>query len=252
MGNDKPVVNMMSCAVKFVAVTLLCIFFIFTANHYYQIKDYAASLSRDLNIIIFFDKNAKEGKTIKNEIERIGLVSVKEYVDASEAYLKAVEKNPFLKNIAVPDDVKSIQAYAVVTSITTPDENFLSEMRKGLEGITGVDEIVFDASVFKRYVEVVNLILLYRNVSSIFILATLILFIIRCVLYIWEQKSSRIKFAKNAFTYLTAAAFGFLAIFMMCAYLKYTLSVDEHAVLLIVVFTAVIGIILDSNYAKTP
>ncbi|MDR1926082.1 MAG: hypothetical protein LBQ13_00075, partial [Endomicrobium sp.] len=48
MENDKTVVNIMSCAVKFVAVTLLCVFFIFTANHYYQIKDYAASLSRDL------------------------------------------------------------------------------------------------------------------------------------------------------------------------------------------------------------
>ncbi|MDR1926276.1 MAG: hypothetical protein LBQ13_01120, partial [Endomicrobium sp.] len=178
---------------------------------------------------------------------------VKEYVDASEAYLKAVEKNPFLKNIAVPNDViKSIQAYAVVTSIATPDENFLSEMRKSVEAITGVDEIVFDALVFKRYMEVVNLILLYRNVSSIFILATLILFIIRCVLYIWEQKLSRIKFAKNIFSYLIASTFGFLVIFVMCSYMQYTLSIDESAVLLIVVFTAAIGVILDRNYAKTP
>jgi cell division transport system permease protein len=252
MQNNKTVIKTMSGVVKFIAVALLCAFFILLTDHYYQINNYAVSLSKKLNIVVFFDKNTKEDKAIIAEVKKsTNLVSVKEYVNASLAYAKAIEKNPFLKNISVPSDGESIQAYAILYPISMPDKVFFSELSKNLKGVSCFDEIVFDASIFKQYVKIMNLIFLYKMVLLIFVLTVFVLFIIKCVLCILEQELNRKRFVKNILLYLVAAISGFFAVFVICTYVRYTLSISEPVILLVIMLAVTIGITLDGNYVKT-
>ncbi|MDR0800306.1 MAG: hypothetical protein LBN01_02095 [Endomicrobium sp.] len=229
---------------KLAALAFLCAFCILVSSHYYRIKGYAGSLSENLNIIVFFDKNSKDDAVVKDEIGATGLVSVKEYVNSSEAYAKAVEKNPFLKDISVPDIVKSIQSYAVVAPKSVPDKNFLSKMRTALEGISGVDEIVLDISVFEHYSKIEDLLSFYRKIFLIFAAVIFVLFIFKCIFFFMEQESNAKKLAVNVFSYLLSSAFGFLVLWIVCIYTQYPLLIDKTAVLSIIPFVAVLGVIL--------
>ncbi|MCA6069728.1 MAG: hypothetical protein LE180_01185 [Endomicrobium sp.] len=236
----------MSEVVKFCGVAFCCAFFILIVNHYCQLEDYALSLSKNLDVIVFFNNNEKEDATIKSQLEMSNLVSVKEYVDASAAYLKAIEKNPFLKNISVHDDAKAIQAYAVLAPNSTPDENFLLEMRSSLGAIENVDEIVFDLSLFKQYVDIKNLILFYQKLFFIFATAICVLLIFKCISYVMSEESRCKILFKNIFSSLMASGFGFLVAWAICLYTQYSLCIGDKTILLVVLFTAMIGIILDN------
>jgi cell division transport system permease protein len=238
--------KIMSEVAKFCGIAFCCAFFILIVNHYCQLKDYVLSLSKNLDVIVFFNNNEKEDVAIKSQLEMSNLVSVKEYVDAAAAYSKAIEKNPFLKNISVPDDAKAIQAYAVVAPNSTPDENFLLEMRSNLEAIADVDEIVFDISLFKQYVDIKNLILFYQKLFFIFATAICVLLIFKCISYVMSEESRCKILFKNIFSSLMASGFGFLAAWTICLYTQYSLCIADKTILLIVSFAAMIGIILDS------
>lgn len=246
MENEKFVAKTMSNVVKLCGIAFCCAFFIFGANHYCQLKEYASSLSKNLDVIVFFNNDEKKDVAIKSKLEMSNLVSVKEYVGASAAYSKAVEKNPFLKNISVPDSVKTIQAYAIVGPNSMPDENFLLRMRSSLGAIADVDEIVFDISLFKQYVDIKNLISFYQKLFFIFATAICVLLIFKCISCVMSEKSRCKILFKNVFSSLMASAFGFLAVWAGCLYTQYSLCVDNKAILLIVSFTAMIGVILDS------
>ncbi|MDR0820424.1 MAG: hypothetical protein LBN19_02740 [Endomicrobium sp.] len=232
-------------SLKLVAVASLCAFCILVSGHYYRIKDYAKILSENLNIVVFFDKNSADDAVIRGEIEATGLVSVKEYVNAAEAYSKAVEKNPFLKDISVPDAAKSVQSYALVAPKSIPYENFLSEMKSVLERISGIDEIVFDMPVFKHYAEIENLLLFYRKIFFVFAVIIFILFVFKCIFFVLEQKLDTRKIVANIFPYLLSSASGFLILWTVCICVRYPLLTDKIAIFSIIPFIAVLGVILD-------
>ncbi|MDR3274966.1 MAG: hypothetical protein LBS81_03145 [Endomicrobium sp.] len=245
MKNKKSRIKSVSKILKFIGIASFCAFCILASNHYYQIKDYASRLSNDVKIIVFFDKNFKDNTSAAAEIEAAEILSVKEYVDHQKAYLQAVEKNPFLKNLVAINDLKAIQAYAVVVPKSIPDEKFLAEMKNTLSKITGIDEIVFDASLFKHCVKTKNLLLFYLKIFFIFMIAVFILFILKCIFFIIEDSENTRKLITNIFLYLSSSAFGFLILWAVCAYVHYPLSIYAAPIASIISFTAALGVILE-------
>jgi cell division transport system permease protein len=231
-------------SLKLVAVAFLCAFCILVSGHYCRIKNYAKTLSENLNIFVFFDKNSSDDAVIKGEIEATGLVSVKEYVNAAEAYSKAVEKNSFLKDISVPVALKSVQSYALVTPKSIPYENFLSEMRSVLERISGIDEIVFDMSVFRHYAEIENLLSFSRKIFFIFAVIIFILFVLKCRFFVLEQELDTRKIVANISSYLLSSAVGFVILWTVCACVRYPLLIDKVAIFSVIPFIAILGVIL--------
>jgi cell division transport system permease protein len=245
MKINKFTIKTASELLKLAVVASLCAFCILVSGHYCRLKNYAKTLSENLNIVVFFEKNSTDDAVIREEIETTGLVSVKEYVNVAEAYSKAVEKNPFLKDISVPDAAKSVQSYVLVAPRSIPNKNFLSEMRSVLERISGVDEIVLDTSVFKHYAEIENLLSFYRKIFFIFAIFILILFVFKCTLFVLEQELDVRKIAANIFLYLLSSSTGFLILWTVCICSRHPLLFDKIAIFSIIPFTAVLGIILD-------
>jgi cell division transport system permease protein len=223
---------------KLLTIAFLCAFCVLVVGHYYKIKDYAISLSRDLNIVIFFNKNITTCEGLREKLEATGFISVKECVGTFEAYLKAVEKNPFLKDISVPGDAMSIQTYAIAIPKLIPDENFISKMRNTLEQISDIDEVVFDTLFFKKYVEIESLVMMYQKIFFIFGIIVLVLFILKCIFFIIECELNTRKFVINIFLYLLSSTFGFLAVY------RYT-QINDIIILLMIPFAAAFGVILD-------
>ncbi|GHT61111.1 hypothetical protein AGMMS49531_07730 [Endomicrobiia bacterium] len=245
MNNEKKIVDTIFNSVKFVVLAMLCVFFILIANHFCRIKDYAESLSKILNIIVSFDDNAKKDGSIKEDLENTGFVWLKEYVDKSKAYLKAIERNPFLKDVSVPDDAKSIGAYAIVTPKSIPDEKFLLEMKSSLRQISNVDDVVFDASVFKQYAEVKKTLSLYNKIFLIFAALVFVLFVLECMFFIVSEELDNKKLVKKFVAYILASALGFLVIWVVCAFVQYPSSINKISILCIIPFTAILGVVLD-------
>lgn len=229
----------------FVAVASLCAFCILVSGDYYRLKNYAKTLSENLNIVVFFDKNSADDAVVRRRIEATGLVLVKEYVNATEAYSKAVEKNPFLKDISVPDASKSVQSYALVVPKSIPYENFVSEMRSVLEKIPGIDEIVLDTSVFKHYAEIENLLSFYRKIFCIFESIVFILFAFKCMFLVLEQELDAKKIATNIFSYLLSSSAGFLILWAVCICVRHPLLIDKISIFSIIPFITALGVILD-------
>jgi cell division transport system permease protein len=245
MKINKFTIKTASESLKLAVVASLCAFCFLVSGHYCQLKNYAKTLSGNLNMVVFFDKNSTDDAVIIREIETTGLVSVKEYVSVAEAYSKAVKKNPFLKDVFVPDAAKSIQSYALVAPKSMPNENFLEEMRGVLERVSGIDEIVFDTPVFKHYTEIENLLSFFRKIFFIFAGIVFILFVFKCILFVLEQKLDVRKIAANIFLYLLSSSTGFLVLWTVCICSRHPLLFDKTAIFSIIPFITVLGVILD-------
>jgi cell division transport system permease protein len=246
MKNRKRITRTISELLKLSTLAFLVVFFIFIVNHYYQIKDYANTLSEGLNIFVFFDKNLKD-KDNEKILENLNLdssVFVKEYVNVAEAYNKTVQQNPFLRNISLPNDSKFLQAYAVVKPKSIPDNDFLIKIRNTIERITGVDEIIFDASDFIHYAKIQKQLSLYEKTFFVIISVFFVFLVLKFIL-IYIAGSDMLKKAKRFFLYLLTTALGFLLFWTVCKYINYSLLISETAVLLIIPFTCVLGIMFD-------
>jgi tryptophan-rich sensory protein len=244
MKNRKKIARTMSELLKLSTLAFLGVFFVFIVNHYYQIKDYANTLSEGLNIFVFFDKNSKDEDKILEILNSESLVFVKEYVNVAEAYNKTVEKNPLLSNISLPNDSKFLQSYAVVKPKSIPDNDFLIKIRNTIEGITGVDEIILDVSDFLHYAKIQKQLLLYEKTFFIIISVFFVLLVLKFVL-VYIAGSDMLKKAKRFFLYLLSTGLGFLLFWTVCKYINYSLLISETTVLLIIPFTCALGIMFD-------
>ncbi|MDR0398853.1 MAG: hypothetical protein LBH33_03535 [Endomicrobium sp.] len=240
----KKIARTISELLKLSTLAFLGVLFVFIVNHYYQIKDYANTLSEGLNIFVFFDKNSKDEDKILEILNSESSVFVKEYVNVAEAYNKTVEKNPLLSNISLPNDSKFLQAYAVVKPKSIPDNDFLIKIRNTIEEITGVDEIIFDASDFLHYAKIQKQLLLYEKAFFIIISVFFVLLVLKFVL-VYIACSDMLKKAKRFFLYLLSTGLGFLLFWTVCKYINYSLLISETAVLLIIPFTCALGIMFD-------
>jgi cell division transport system permease protein len=204
-------------------------------------------LLKDLNIFIFFDKDFEDDAShVDKLIQATGILVVKEYVNAQNAYLKAVEKNPFLKNIFVPGIPKSIQTYVVVSPKYTPNEKFLSSIRSTLEKIHGVDEVVFNAKAFKEYVKIENLLMFYKKIFLIFFTLIVVLAVYKCVFFTAIHSSSVRKIITNISSCVVSSLCGFFVFWIVCIYAQYPLLVDRIVVLLLIIpFIVSVGVLLE-------
>lgn len=228
---------------KFAAIAILSAFAVLIANHYYQLNNYAQDLKSKLNIIVFIDQKSEDDAKVCNDIEALELVSIDEYVDSKDVYTKAIEKNPFLKDISVPGDRNSFQSYIKISPLELPKEEYLVIIRNSISDIQYVDEIVFDPEPFKEYVETVNILSLYRQIGLVFAIIISILFIAQSVLFIFETKGNIKKLFVNIIAYLIASSVGFLCVWSICLFLQYVLVIDEIAAFYIIPLTAAFGII---------
>ena len=237
------VVSAFSKTLKFAALAVFCAFSVLSVDHYYKIQDYAAQLSSKFNMIVFFDRDCKDDSKVCEEIESLGFVSVDEHIAAKDVYAKAVEKNPFLKEVSVPGDLQVFQSYAKVSPLDFPTEEFLVIARNSIMQIENVDEIVFDPSVFKEYTEVKNTAFLLRKTGFIFALVIFVLFIAQSVLFMLEKEENTRKYISNIIAYLIMSAIGFVAVWGVCVFIQYPLLLNENAAFFIIPLSAAIGIV---------
>ncbi|MDR1928495.1 MAG: hypothetical protein LBQ07_00150 [Endomicrobium sp.] len=235
--------------VRFFAFVFFCSFLILVVNYFYNFNNYVVSLSKKLNIVIFFDNNFKEYKNIKEKIENNEMVFLKEYADTSSAYLKFIN-NKLTKEICIPDIEKSIQAYAIVTPKSIPNAAFLVKMKKELGKIYGVEEIVYDEDVFKEYVKIERTFFFYKKMFLIFILSIFILFVIKCVFFIFTRKVVIKNIIKNIILSIFSCCISFFLLQMFCIFTRSSsiILINNFIILfLIAIFTFMLDVILSDN-----
>ncbi|MDR0617775.1 MAG: hypothetical protein LBG23_03305 [Endomicrobium sp.] len=239
--------KIISDTIKFLSIIFLSSFFILILNYYYQVESYVSSLYDELNIVVFFKNEVKDINVIAEEIAKKETLFVKEIVDSSQSYLKALERNPFLKDISSPDDVESIGSYAIVLPKETFDENYLLEVRNHVEAINGVDEIVFDAYSFSQYRKLKNLLMLCQKTFFYFLIVVGVLFIFKIIFTVFVQESAIKKIVQKFCFYFMATSLGFFIIWMLSIFVQYDLSINKPRVLLVIPFVTIFGLIFDNK-----
>jgi hypothetical protein len=244
MKNRREIVQITFESLKLIILIFLSGFFVFIANNYYQIKNYSKDLFEELNIFVFFDKNSKNDEKVLEKLNSINSVLVKEYVSASQAYKKTVEKNPILNNISLPNDTNSMQSYAIVKPKSIPDNNFLLEIKTTFSNISDIEEIVFDEPNFLHYAEIQKALLLYKKIFFITISIFFVFLILRFIL-IYISRANIFKQAKNFFIYLLSSSLGFLLFWSICKYKHYSLLAPKASILTVLAFACVLVLMLD-------
>jgi len=235
----------LSKIIKFAALGIFCAFGVLLANYYYQFKDSADKLFSELAITVFMDKACKDGAEVRGAIEKLGFVRVGEYVPSDQAYAKAAEKNPFLKEISVPGDAGAFQSYVKIFPSQAPDDPYLASVLDAVSRIEGVDEIVFDSKLFKKYADMENVLYFYGIASAVFVLAVFMLFIMRSIIFAVEKEENTRKLVANIAAYLAAASAGFLGLWSACVFMQFPLFIGrgQAAVFMIIMLTAALGVV---------
>ncbi|MDR1695077.1 MAG: hypothetical protein LBR69_00355 [Endomicrobium sp.] len=240
---DVNYINAFSKALKLAAIAVFCAFCVLLSNHYYSLQNKASEIFSGLDITVFLDKDYKDEAEIRRAAESSGLVSVEEFVSSQDAYLRVSEKYPFLKDVSVPQDKESFQAYLKVSPKNFPTPENLTLLKNGLLEIEGIDEAVMDSAAYGEYVKIKSDMGFYFKAFVIFAAVILVLFMVKSVLFVLENKSNAKKLAACFFIYLLAASAGFMILWSACVFIQYPLSVKEGAVFCIIPFSAVCGII---------
>lgn len=233
-----------SKVLKFAAIAIVSAFCVLAADHYYQIEKYTQSLIPKLDMTIFIDKNCEDDSEVCDAIEALGFVTINEYVNSEEAYSKAVEKNPFLKDISVPGDSDIFQSYIKAFPLDLPTEDYLVLARNAVSDIDNVHEIVFNPEKFKEYVRSKNLLNVCKMILMAFAIAMAVLLIVQSVLFVLQSEENSRKLVTNAIAYLLAASLGFVCAWSVCLFIQYPLIIDEIAAFYIIPLIASFGIIL--------
>lgn len=233
--------------IKFLNVMFFSSFFVLILNYYYQVQSYVYSLYDELNIIVFFKNDIKDIKIVADEITKIEILHIKELVDSSQSYLKALERNPFLKDISTLDDIESIGSYAVILPKEIFDENYLLKIRDGIESISGVDEVVFDTYFFNQYRKLKSLLVsCQKTFFSLFIIVGgLIVF--KIIFAIFLQEFSIKKNIRKFCFYFMAASIGFLIIWILSIFIQSDLSINKPLISLVIPFVTIFGLVLDNK-----
>ncbi|MDR2676539.1 MAG: hypothetical protein LBC05_00765 [Endomicrobium sp.] len=246
MENEKSKKELTSKALKLTVLALFSMFHVLLSNHYYQVKSYVSSMSNNINVIIFFNKKFNCSESLVSKIEGTKLMLVKEYVDSEKAYLRAIKKNPFLKDVINIDNIEEIiQPYAVIVPKTTPNKKLISKIKNILSKFDAVDEVVFDELSFKHYVKIQNLSLFYIKIFKIFSIIIAILFILKCIFFVIEKSKSIWKLTIDIFTYVLISIISFIILWSIYTYMHYHLSICPMMLTSMVFFTIVLGIILE-------
>jgi cell division transport system permease protein len=234
------------------AAAFLCASFIFAANRYYEVKASCENLFSKIQITVFFDKQNRDCDKTVREIESLGLINLSEYVPSQQAYSKAAEKNPFLKEVSVPQDANYFASYAVFTPADIPTDDYLTLSRAAVMQIDGVDEIVFNQDICRQYVETENALLFYKSAGAVFAVIIFTFFLLQCVLRILNRgehtkKAAVKRLAVEVAAYLISSALGFVILWGVCQFVQYPLLINEAAAFIIIPLVCVLGIIFNGN-----
>ncbi|MDR1417737.1 MAG: hypothetical protein LBI80_01025 [Endomicrobium sp.] len=233
--------------IKFLSVIFLSSFFVLISNYYYQVQSYVSSLYDDLNIVVFFKDSVKDINALAEKIKNVEILYIKELVDSTQSYLKALEKNPFLKDISTSDTIESIGSYAVVLPQEVFDEKYLLKIRNDIEAIDGVDEIVFDSYSFNQYKKLKNLLILCEKTFFFIFFVFGILAVVKVISSIFLQEVSLKKIVQKFCSYFMAASIGFFIVWMLSIFFQYDLSIDKSLILYMIPFAAIFGLIFDNH-----
>ena len=232
-----------SKAIKFVSIAVISGFCVLAADHYYRIENHARELLPKLSMTVFIDKNCNDDAQVCDAIEALGFVTVSEYVHSKDVYDKAVEKNPFLKDVSVPGDSEIFQSYVKVSPSSFPTEDFLIDARNSIAGVENVNEVVFNPENFKEYVRAKNLLIFYQTILLVFAAVIFALLIAQSVLFILASEDNTRKFIIGAIVCLIAASTGFVGAWSICLFMQHPLIIDEIAAFYIIPLIAAFGII---------
>ncbi|MDR2426049.1 MAG: hypothetical protein LBD46_02545 [Endomicrobium sp.] len=238
-------INVASKILKFATIVITSAFCVLAANHYYEIKKYSQSLLPGLVITIFIDKNAEDDAKVCEAIKSLGFVTIDEYAGSQEVYEKAVEKNPFLKDISVPRDSEIFQSYIKASPAALPTDDFLIEARNAIAELENVSEIVFNPENFQKYVRNEKLLAFYHGIFIIFAVIISVLLTAQSILFILQSEENSRKLITNCMAYLLSSSVGFIGMWSGCLFAQYPLIIDEIAAFYIIPFTAAFGIIFE-------
>jgi hypothetical protein len=103
-------------------------------------------------------------------------------MNSKNAYLEAINKNKFLKDIASSGISDQLPAYAIVQpKCLLLNNTFLQNIINKLNKDLNVDEIVFDANLFTHYIATTNNLLIYRKLVYMYVICSLLLIILKLV-----------------------------------------------------------------------
>ncbi|MCL2144571.1 MAG: hypothetical protein FWH43_03650 [Endomicrobia bacterium] len=232
-----------SNVLKFVSIAVVSGFCVLAADHYCQIEKHTQDLFSKLSLTVFIDKSCPDDAQVCDEIEALGFVTVDEYVSSEDAYGRAVEKNPFLRDISVPGDREMFQSYLKISPSSSPAEDFLSAAKDAVAAVDNVAETVFNPDNFKEYARAKNLLTFYQNLLIAFAAVMAIFLIVRSVLFILESEENTRKFITGSIACLVASSIGFVGAWSACLFAQHPLIIDEIAAFYIIPITAAFGII---------
>ncbi|MDR0823088.1 MAG: hypothetical protein LBN20_04845 [Endomicrobium sp.] len=229
--------------IKFVVLALFSAFSVLLANHYYYLQNYALNLSSDINIVVFIDKASKDDAVICDAIEALGLVTIDEYVNSKDVYARAVEANPFLKDVVVPGSENSFQSYVKVSPKELPTEDYMADLRNELYKIDNIDDVIFDVSLFKHYAQIKASALFYQFASIVFAASIFVLLLFNILIGITAKEERMRNILSRFIAYMFSATAGFLIIWTVCLFYNYPLLLGQEAIFIIIPLTASLGIL---------
>jgi cell division transport system permease protein len=234
------------------SAAFLCASFVFAANRYYEVKAVSENLFSQIQIIVFFDRQNRDCDKTVSEIEAQGLLNLAEYVPSEQAYSKAVEKNPFLKEVSVPQDANYFASYAVFSPADVPTAEYLTLMRAAVMQTEGVDDIVFNSAFCKEYVKTENDLLFYKSAAALFAIIMFAFFALQCLLIMLNRGERSKKTAAKRLlieigAYLISSSAGFVVFWGVCQFVQYPLLIGETAAFVIIALSSFLGIIFKGS-----
>lgn len=229
--------------IKYLSIMSFCAFCTLCVDYYYQLENRIKVIEESLDIDVFV-KTDQDSKTISDKIEKLDMVQIKEYVSPNRSYQLALQQNPFLKEFEVPNKEQAYQGYfRVFPKQQHTSKDGLSLIRKAIEDIVEVDEVVFDKNAFSKYFELENVFNFYTIAGTIFGFIIAFLFLFKVILFICFQKESRKRIVLNFFKYLIAAILGFVFVWSICLYLQYPLLIKQVAAFYLIPFSAICAVL---------
>jgi cell division transport system permease protein len=236
-------IKAVSKILKFLALAVITAFCVLSADCYYALDAYAQKLYSGLAVTVFIGGGCKDHSKLCREIEDSGILSLDEYVPSSQAYSRAVEKNPFLKDISVPGDAQVFPAYARFVPAVFPGDGYLAGAAKMLASMDDVEEAVYDEASFEKYARLKNELSFYKAAALLFAIIIFMFCAVRAVLHILKKEEPPKKTAANAAACLIACAVGFTVVWGVCVFFQRELFIGETAAFLTILLTASFGII---------
>jgi cell division transport system permease protein len=224
------------------ALSALCVMIL---NHYFQMEQERRDIGSQLGVYVFLNKNASQ-EIAAQEIQALNGVAITDEVPSKEVYRRAVEKNPFLAEIAVPDAANAFQSYFVLSPQVLPDDAFMNSLKESLYKMEGVDELVYDQDLFWRYIKLSNDLLHCRIAVYIFAGLSLLFFLLSFALSFADRENEQNwkSFLVTFGVYLVAAIGGFWGVWGLFSILKLPMFVDQISSLIVIPFSAVLSISL--------